>query len=313
MSFEIPIFGVHVPPEGRDFDEMKRLALTVEDSGFDVFTITDHFMNMRNPNGPENHPLECWTTLAGLSEVTSKVRLAPLVSCYGYRRPTVLAKMATTIDIISGGRLIFGIGAGWHEEEFNGFIGEFPSNGSRLTGLRETLEICIGMFKNERFSYDGKLYKVDNVLNKPLPIQRPLPIMVGGGGERRTLRYAAKYADISHFFIRDMKSLEHKLEVIRKHCRAVGREYEEVIKGTGLSVIFGSKQEIEEKLETRSRQTGVPVQQMQQRLGAGAGRPDVVADRLKEYIDAGLGLITTSYYHYDDIKTFAKEVIPNLR
>lgn len=96
-------FGVHVPPEGRDFEEMKRICLAVEEAGFDLFTMTDHFMNMRNPNNPGNHPLECWTTLAALACMTNKIKLAPLVSCYGYRRPTVLAKMATTVDIISGG------------------------------------------------------------------------------------------------------------------------------------------------------------------------------------------------------------------
>lgn len=313
MNVETPIFGVHMPPEGRGFDEMKRLAQLVEEAGFDLFSTTDHLMNMRNPNGPANHPLECWTLLAGLSAATSKIMLAPLVACYGYRRPTVLAKMATTVDIISGGRLIFGIGAGWHEAEFNGFMGGFPGVGERLTGLKETLEICIGMFNNERFSYSGKLYTVNNVLNSPLPIQKPLPVMVGGGGEKRTLRYAAKYADISHFFARDMETLEHKLDVIKKHCKNVGREYGDIIKSTGMVIMFGTEKEIKEKLAARSKQTGVPVQQMSQRLGDGVGEPDEVAEKLKAYIKAGLGLITTSYYETEDIRTFAKEVIPQLK
>lgn len=106
------MFGVHHLPEGRDWNHMKNAAQLVEDSGYDLFTVTDHFMNMANPEGQHNHPLEAWTLLAALAAETRKIRLAPLVSCYGYRRPTVLAKMATTVDIISGGRLIFGIGAG---------------------------------------------------------------------------------------------------------------------------------------------------------------------------------------------------------
>lgn len=312
MNVETPMFGVHIPPEGRDFDEMKRIAQLVEESGYDLFSTTDHLMNMRNPNGPGNHPLECWTLLAGLSAATSKIRLAPLVACYGYRRPTVLAKMATTVDIISGGRLIFGIGAGWHEAEFKGFMGRFPGAGERLTGLKETLEICIGMFNNERFSYNGKLFTVDNVLNSPLPTQKPLPIMVGGGGEKRTLRYAAKYADISHFFASDVETLEHKLDVLKKHCNSVGREYGDIIKSTGMVVMFGTEEEIKAKLLARSKQTGVSLQQMSQRLGAGVGDPDEVADKLKEYIDAGIGLITTMYYETGDISTFAEKVIPQL-
>ncbi|MFH0749200.1 MAG: LLM class flavin-dependent oxidoreductase [Candidatus Bathyarchaeota archaeon] len=118
-------FGVHVPPEGKNFDEIKAICKTVEDSGFDLFTMTDHFMNMRNPNGQEGHPLECWTTLAALASVTKKVKLGPLVSCYGYRRPTVLAKMATTVDIISNGRLVLGIGAGSMEKNLMDFSEDF--------------------------------------------------------------------------------------------------------------------------------------------------------------------------------------------
>ena len=112
---------------------MKKAVHLVEDSGYDLFTVTDHFMNMADPEGQYNHPLEAWTLLAALAAETSNIRLSPLVSCYGYRRPTVLAKMATTVDIISGGRLIFGIGGGWHEAEFKGFMGKFPS-GPRSQG-----------------------------------------------------------------------------------------------------------------------------------------------------------------------------------
>ncbi|MCW4039052.1 MAG: LLM class flavin-dependent oxidoreductase [Candidatus Bathyarchaeota archaeon] len=120
------VLGAHVPPEGFNFAEMKEICLTAERVGFDLFTTTDHLMRMAQPDTIRGrHPLECWSTLAGLAAATSTIRLAPLVSCYGYRRPTVLAKMATTVDIISNGRLIFGIGAGWHQKEFEGFMGRF--------------------------------------------------------------------------------------------------------------------------------------------------------------------------------------------
>lgn len=307
------MFGVHHQPEGRLFAEMKSAAILVEESGFDLFSVTDHFMNMQNPDGLNNHPLEAWTLLGGLAAVTSKVKLSTLVSCYGYRRPTVLAKMATTVDIISGGRLIFGIGAGWHEAEFNGFMGKFPSVGRRLTGLKETLEVCIGMFNNERFSYDGRLYKVDNVLNKPQPVQKPVPIMVGGGGEKRTLRYAAKYADISHFFVGNVEGLKHKIGVLEKHCERLGRDPDEIMKGTTFRVILGSEKEIEEKLAKRSGVTGIPMDALKRRLGAGAGEPDDVADRFKEFVDGGLGLFTCSFFDTEDISVFGKEVIPQLR
>ena len=158
-------FGVHVPPEGRDFNYMRGVCRSAEKLGFDMFTLTDHFMNMGNPLGSGSHPLECWTLLAGLASITKRIKLGPLVSCYAYRSPTVLAKMATTVDIMSSGRLIFGIGAGWHELEFKGFMGGFPSTGRRLRGLRETVEICESMFTSEHTVYNGKLYRVHNVLN----------------------------------------------------------------------------------------------------------------------------------------------------
>ncbi|UCH37648.1 MAG: LLM class flavin-dependent oxidoreductase [Candidatus Bathyarchaeota archaeon] len=116
-------FEIHAPPEGKSFDEMKAICVTAEETGFDLFTLSDHLMNIQNPNGSKNHPLECWTTLAALAAITKAIKLGTLVTCYAYRRPTILAKMATTVDIISGGRLVLGLGAGWHEEEFKGFIG----------------------------------------------------------------------------------------------------------------------------------------------------------------------------------------------
>ena len=125
-------FGLHMAPEGCDFEYMSNVAKATERAGFDIFMITDHFMNMVNPSGPGKHPLECWTTLARLASVTHRIKLGPLVTCYAYREPTVLAKMATTVDIISKGRLIMGIGAGWHEAEFKGYIGRFPR---RVRGL----------------------------------------------------------------------------------------------------------------------------------------------------------------------------------
>ena len=180
-------FGIHAPPEGKTFDDMKFIARTVEEAGFNLLTMTDHFMHMRDPNGPSNHPLECWTTLAGLAAVTNKIKLGPLVTCYAYRLPTVLAKMATTVDIISNGRLILGLGAGnsmMNEVEFKGFLGRFPDTPERLRGLRETAEICKQMLSNERSSYHGKIYQVDNVLNLPQPIQKPVPLLIGGRGEK---------------------------------------------------------------------------------------------------------------------------------
>jgi F420-dependent oxidoreductase-like protein len=282
-------FGVHVPPEGRDFREMQRICQSIEAMGFDLFTVTDHFMNMRNPEGISNHPLECWTTLAGLAAVTNRIKLGPLVSCYGYRRPTVLAKMATTVDIISQGRLIMGLGAGWHEAEFRGFMDGFPSVPERLRGLQETIKICTQMFQQERTSFSGQLYQVHNVLNAPQPVQSPIPLMVGGGGEQVTLRLAARYADISHFFARDAETLDHKLKVLRRHCVRVGRPYTDIRKATSMNVFFRSSS------------------------GTEGSSPTEVTATIQDYVDRGIGLITFRFTGLEDLQQIASEVLPQFR
>jgi len=293
MSKEI-WFEIHAPPEGKSFEEIKQICQTAEEAGFDLFTITDHFMNMRNPRGVGNHPLESWTTLAALAAVTKKIKLGTLVTCYAYRRPTVLAKMATTVDIISGGRLIFGIGAGWHEEEFNGFIGSFPSAKERLRGLLETIEICKSMFTSERTTYHGRLYTVNNVLNSPQPIQKPIPILVGGSGEKVTLKIAAKYADISHLItsglseVTDLSELDHKLSVLKKHCEAIGRDYNDIRKAT---FIWLSRLVSDNSIE------------------------DIV-NKINEYKNRGIGLITflvSGARALSDVQLLSKEVMPQFQ
>jgi alkanesulfonate monooxygenase SsuD/methylene tetrahydromethanopterin reductase-like flavin-dependent oxidoreductase (luciferase family) len=305
-------FGVHLPSEGKDWNYMRAACLSVEASGYDLFTTTDHFMNMWNPKGVENHPLECWTLLSSLAAVTKRVKLGPLVGCYGYRQPTVLAKIATSVDIISGGRLIFGIGAGWHEDEFKGFMGRFPPTAERLRGLRETIEICRGMFENEHFTYKGRLYNVENVLNKPQPVQRPIPIMVGGGGEKVTLQLAAKHANISHFFTGDLKTLETKTSALHGHCEKLGRNYDSIRKATGFSILLGgTKAKAEEKLKKVAAMRGQPPDALRQRIGPGFGTPERVSAQISEYVDRGIGLITLSFTDIADVQVFADKVVSN--
>ena len=315
MSLKDIVFGMHVPPEGLSFEEVKNICLKAEELGYDLFTITDHFMNMAQPDSANRHPLECWSTVAGLAAVTSKIRLGPLVSCYYYRLPTVLAKMATTVDIISNGRLIFGIGAGWHQKEFEGFMSRFPSVKERMTGLEETIQICRSMFKNERTNFEGKLYHFENVLNSPLPVQRPLPIMVGGGGEKKTLRIAAKYAHISHCaFNPPIEALDHKLSVLKKHCKAVNRDLDEIKIGISVNPFFGlTKDEAEAKIRKRAEQLGVALDEYRKRLGPVKGTPEQCIEAMNRYIDKGVSLFTMVFPRLEDAKLFAEEVIGKLK
>jgi len=315
LSLEGVVFGVHVAPEGRDFQQMKNMCLGAEALGFDLFTVSDHFMNMAQPDGSSRHPLECWSILAGLAAVTSKIRLGPLVSCYYYRSPTVLAKMATTIDIISNGRLIFGIGAGWHQKEFEGFFGRFPTVKERMTGLEETIQICKSMFKNERTSFSGKIFHVDNVLNSPLPVQRPPPVMVGGGGEMKTLRIAAKHADISHFaFNPSEEVLNQKLSALKMHCKAVKRDFDKIKKGVSVTPIVGFTQdEIESKIRQRAQILGMTPDEYKKRIGPSRGTPDQWVQIIRKYVDKGVSLFTLGFLNLEDARLFAEQIMPNLR
>ncbi|HML03396.1 MAG TPA: TIGR03560 family F420-dependent LLM class oxidoreductase [Candidatus Bathyarchaeia archaeon] len=315
MSLKGIIFGVHVPPEGLSFEEMKNICLKAEETGYDLFTITDHFMNMAQPDRLDKHPLECWSTLAGLAAITSKIRLGPLVSCYFYRQPTVLAKMATTIDIISNGRLIFGIGAGWHQKEFEGYMERFPPVRERMIGLEETIQICSGMFENERTNFNGKLHHLEAVLNSPPPVQRPLPIMVGGGGEKKTLRIAAKYADISHCaFNPSIETLTHKLDVLKKHCKAVNRDFNEIKIGISVNPFIGlTENEAGDKIIRRAQQLGVALDEFRKRLGPVRGTPEQCMEAMTNYVDRGVSLFTIAFPQLEDAKIFAKEIVRKLK
>jgi alkanesulfonate monooxygenase SsuD/methylene tetrahydromethanopterin reductase-like flavin-dependent oxidoreductase (luciferase family) len=223
--------------------------------------------------------------------------------------------MATTVDIISEGRLIFGIGAGWHEQEFEGFMGRFPSVKERMTGLEETVQICRGMFRNERTSFSGKLYHVDDVLNSPLPVQKSIPIMVGGGGEMRTLRIAARYADISHFaFNPSEEDLNQKLIILRRHCEAVKRDFDEIRKGISMTPIIGfTKEEIEAKIRQRAERTGIALDEYKKSLGPNVGTPEQCVQEMQKYIDKGVSLFTMRFLNLDDARLFAEEIMGKLR
>jgi alkanesulfonate monooxygenase SsuD/methylene tetrahydromethanopterin reductase-like flavin-dependent oxidoreductase (luciferase family) len=254
------MFGVHCPPEGLTFTQMRNTCLAAEEQGYDLFTMTDHFYPMR----PESlgYPLDCWSTLAGLATITTKIKLGSLVSCVWYRHPTVLGKIATTIDIISNGRLILGIGAGWHEAEFNSYFGHFPSVKERSDALQEAAQILSSMLHGRETNFRGKLYCVDQLINTPSPIQQPIPLLIGGGGEKRTLRTAAMYGDISHLAgVRDDPAIvEQKIHVLKTHCDAVGRNFSEITLGLNLTPAFEDESFIPQFLDCLEMCLGLGVQ-----------------------------------------------------
>jgi F420-dependent oxidoreductase-like protein len=211
------------------------IAERAEVAGLASLWVMDHFFQIGMIGPPENEMLEGWTALAHAAGRTNRIRLGTMVTGVTYRHPGILVKTATTLDVLSNGRAYLGIGAAWNEEEHRGLGVPFPTLGERFDRLEECLQIALKMWAGDESPYDGRHYRLERPLCKPPPVQRPHPpILIGGGGERRTLRLVAQYADACNVFAQDLGVLEHKLEVLRGHCEAVGRPYEQIEK-TSLS------------------------------------------------------------------------------
>jgi F420-dependent oxidoreductase-like protein len=203
------------------------IAKTADDAGFDSIGVMDHFFQIRSIGPSEHEMQEAYTTLGFLAAHTKRAKLMTFVTGVHYRHPGILAKIVTTLDVLSGGRAWLGIGAGWNEEESRGLGVPFPPLKERFEMLEETLEICIQMWSGDQKPYRGKHYQLDRPLNSPQSLSRPHPgIMIGGSGEQKTLRLVARFGDACNLW--PTPEIPHKLEVLRGHCKAVGRDYDTI-------------------------------------------------------------------------------------
>src|SRR6476469_4676201 len=209
--------------------DLGRAARLAEEVGFTKLSVMDHVWQIRGVGPAEHEMLEAYTTLGYLAACTSRVKLLTLVTGAVYRYPGVLAKIVTTLDVLSAGRAWLGIGAAWNEEESRGLGIPFPPVAERFERLEETLQICLQMWRGDESAYRGEHYQLDRTLNSPQSLTRPHPpIMIGGGGEKKTLRLVARYADACNLF--PSPDLARKLDVLRAHCEAEGRDYDEITK-----------------------------------------------------------------------------------
>lgn len=203
------------------WDKAVEIAQLAEELGYDSLWVYDHFHNVPRP--AHEAVFECWTTVTAVSQRTSRIRLGQMVGCNSYRNPALLAKITSCVDVISGGRLDWGIGAGWYELEYRGYGYEFPKPKDRIGMLRETVEIVTQLWSQEETTYKGRYYELQRANCDPKPLQQPRPpVWIGGGGEQLTLRVVARYADCSNFGGRP-EVWAHKRDVLRAHCAEVGR------------------------------------------------------------------------------------------
>jgi F420-dependent oxidoreductase-like protein len=228
VGLQIPDFGSPAGPSQLGAD-LATVARTADDAGFDFIAVMDHFFQIGVIGPPEQPMLEAYTTLGYLAACTTRANLITLVTGTVYRHPGILAKIISTLDVLSGGRAWLGIGAAWNEEEAAGLGIPFPPVAERFERLEETLQICLQMWTGDESPYRGRHYELDRPLNYPRPLSQPHPpILIGGGGERKTLRFVARYAQACNLF--PGPDLARKLDVLREHCDAEGRVYDEIRK-----------------------------------------------------------------------------------
>jgi F420-dependent oxidoreductase-like protein len=287
------------------------IAVRAEELGYDSLWVYDHFHNVPRP--AHEAVFECWTTMAAISQRTSRIRLGQMVGCNSYRQPSVLAKITSTVDVISGGRLDWGIGAGWYENEYRGYGFDFPRPKDRIGMLEESVQIVRSMWTQTETTFDGKYYKVQRANCDPKPLQAPHPpIWIGGGGEQLTLRVVAKHADYSNFGGRP-EEWARKREILKGHCAAVGRD-ENTIGKTWSPEMFLRSTEAEIVAAGSRNLWGEPFDSW--REGNLVGTPEQVCEKIQRYVDLGCsGFIPwcSDYPDTESLELFAAHVMPNFR
>ncbi len=264
------------------YETMTRVAQLAEEVGFASVWLVDHFHTVPQPT--QEKTFECWTTTAALARDTKTIRIGQMVTCNSYRHPALLAKMASTVDVLSHGRLNFGIGAGWYEHEYRAYGYAYPDGPQRLRQLRETLQILLALWQEEEAHFEGAVYQVRGAINQPKGVQRPhIPLLIGGDGEQVTLKLVAQYADACNVGD-DPASVQQKLAVLKQHCERVGRDYERIHRtSTTFCLLADSDEQALAILPTeRKARIGEQVQT------ALIGSPETIRQRMAAYEEAGV-------------------------
>ena len=290
---------------------------------WDSVWVYDHFHTVPEPTDQATH--EAWSLMAAFAAVTQRIRLGQMCSCMSYRNPAYLAKVATTVDVVSGGRLNMGIGAGWYEHEWRAYDYGFPGAGERLARLDEGVQIMRELWRDGISTFEGKHYSTAGAINQPKPLQEGgIPLWIAGGGERKTLLTAAKYADFTNFD-GTLEGFTHKSEVLRGHCETVGRDFASITRTADYNVAIGRDEaEVAQRIAARRAQLAehVSPEAVEREVGgltpeaAGVGTPEQIVAKLRPLLDAGLG--HANFYFAEaatdtsGIELFEREVVPAL-
>jgi F420-dependent oxidoreductase-like protein len=324
-------FGAFVPQGWRldltgidrtkHWETMTGVAQRIEEVGFESLWVYDHFHTVPAPTQEATY--EAWTLMASLAAVTSTVRLGQMCTCNTYRPPSYLAKVAASIDVISGGRLEMGIGAGWYEHEHDGYGYPFLEPGPRIRMLEEGLEIMKAMWTEDVVDYDGRHYRLQGAICQPKPLQSPhIPLWVGGGGEELTLRVAARHAQYTNFGVKP-EWFSHKSDVLAGHCRDVGRDFDEITRSANFNIVCADTEaDVADRIGMVKARfvehvTEEKAEEQLRLYRHNSGTPEQVVDSLREWEKLGLAYAIVYFpdaaYDLSSLELFAREVIPEFR
>lgn len=305
-------FGIHNPSwlfgtnPDEIFDSVKRKAQWAENHGYTWFSVMDHLIQIQGVGVADEPFMEGWTTLAALAAETSKIRLSTLVSSVAYRNPSLLVKMTTTLDIISHGRVTFGIGAGWNVAEYKQYGYEFPERPAvRIRQMEEAIQIAKLMWSEPRATFHGKYFHIENLIMEPKPVQKPHPpILIGGSGEQLTLRAVARHADMCNLF-GGPDDVKRKFDILRAHCEKEGRNYDEIERSSLTGMLLARD---EASLKAKREKLNAPDPFRGYLLTV----PQAV-DLFGRYQDAGVQLLITSFWKNDweSMELLASDVMPH--
>jgi F420-dependent oxidoreductase-like protein len=310
-------FGIQAGPVDIPYALRRDYWREAERLGYDWASVGDHFLTNPVFGAQDTDPWnEAWVTLAALAEATARIRIGVLVTSVGYRHPALLAKMAATLDVIAGGRLEFGIGAGYLEAEYRMYGLPFPPSSVRIAQLDEAIQVCKLLWTQEHADFSGEHFTLTNAVCAPKPLQQPYPpIWIGGMGEQKTLRVVAQHADGWNAFPMPVPQLQHKLHVLRGHCDAVGRDYDAIRKQLVCTpIVRTDPAQVEAELARFAAERQQPPERA--RGMAIAGTPEEVATALIPYLGIGFDMILLmerAPLDHETLRLFMEDVAPRLR